>query len=728
MPSNIPDNPVRDAADDELSRSRFASGVGDLILGAPTGASLRIGIYAGWGEGKTSVLRLIESKVRAEGHRSVWIAPWATSTRDELLDDLLFKVTAEFGIDVAPLLGARRKVDIAEQFRATAQTDTKGRLADLLVGSSVEGYLRRAVSAEADKVFKEVEKSLKTTKLVVFVDDVDRVRPEFVPQLLLTLREALDHPGFFYVLALAPEVVARGLGQVHVGWGGEKEFLEKIVELPLSLPKPSDDEWEAFLKIQAAKFPPSPLWNTELAPFLPRNPRKAKLFFRFASSLERLLSRFAEDEIDWQRLCMSLILILEFPEQARALSEDEEAMRDLEYGRITGSGDANDRGRARPFAKLAPESNAARFLELCEGIRAHGGFNPGAYPLKEMLTIHERPPILTWKEFDTLLEARQHSGFSAIRQWVEKEPNEVAQRTHALFEKLVQWRGNMLDAAAESELESTLQEHLSKANDGLRLIEECFHEGLAVSAKEWLACFAQAAHWAHFDTPSYYADVRKLERASLARSLDLLGSEESTRVLAQRRLFFESPTGRTIPPFTDLTRSLNERLETRAVYVVVSAFLEPNGMERFWGSSGESPLKWMLFDPESALHQTAKGREAVRDLSAQARAGDAVVQENCRTYLRMLAYGAFEGGGSFPSQKCMQLLKDEELVSALWNAAVVKPLNPRKIGTLLLEREKIIAAGVSDSAMPTPSWVRTPEPDLDHTENETRPAEHPMSE
>jgi len=415
---------------------------------------------------------------------------------------------------------------------------------------------------------------------------------------------------------------------------------------------------------------------------------------------------------------MSLILILEFPEQARALSEDSEAMQDLEYGHITRYGEAKQKDTVRPHAKFAPEGTKVRFLELCEAIRARGGLTRGAYPLKEMLTIHERPPILTWKEFESLLDERRESGFSSIRRWIEQGPSEVAQRTCAIFEKVVQWRGNMLDAAAESELETTLTEHLSSATDALSLIEEFFGERLAVGADEWLACFAQAAHWAHFDRPNYYAEVRRLERDSVARSLDLLSSEESARVLGKRRLFFESPTGRTIPPFADLTRSLNERLETRAVSVVVSAFVEPDGMKRFWGSNGESPLKWMLFDPESAFHQTAKGRKAVRDLSTQAHAGDAAVQGNCRTYFRMLAYGAFEGGGSFPTQNCMQLLGDAELVSALWDAAVVKPLNPRKIGTLLLDRKKIVAMGVSDSAMQLPLWLQTLDPQLNRRKDE----------
>lgn len=234
MPTIIPDSPIAAPEDDELGRSVFANSIADLILSAPTKSSLRLGVYGGWGEGKTSVLKLVERKLRAEGHCAVWIAPWATSSRDELLDDLLVKIAAEVKLDVKSLRNARRSADVTRQLREAARADIKLRLPEILFGRSVEGHFSRVVDAETAAVFRKVEEVLAERKLVVFVDDVDRISPEVVPQLLLTLREALDHPSFFYVLALAPDIVEQGLSQVHEAWGSRKQFLEKIVELPLS--------------------------------------------------------------------------------------------------------------------------------------------------------------------------------------------------------------------------------------------------------------------------------------------------------------------------------------------------------------------------------------------------------------------------------------------------------------------------------------------------------------
>jgi len=64
----ILDNPISEFEADQLNRTSFARSISQLILNAPKNSSFRIGVYADWGEGKTSVLRLVEKLIREEGH------------------------------------------------------------------------------------------------------------------------------------------------------------------------------------------------------------------------------------------------------------------------------------------------------------------------------------------------------------------------------------------------------------------------------------------------------------------------------------------------------------------------------------------------------------------------------------------------------------------------------------------------------------------------------------
>lgn len=83
MKTVISDRPVEIPDEDVLGRSPFARNIVDQILNTPDKGSLRIGIYGGWGEGKTSILRLIANELERSGHVCIWVTPWVFSNRDE---------------------------------------------------------------------------------------------------------------------------------------------------------------------------------------------------------------------------------------------------------------------------------------------------------------------------------------------------------------------------------------------------------------------------------------------------------------------------------------------------------------------------------------------------------------------------------------------------------------------------------------------------------------------
>ena len=60
----LSDRAIADRAEDILGRWGIAKAIYDLIANTHTDSALRVGIYGSWGEGKTSVLRFIESLCR----------------------------------------------------------------------------------------------------------------------------------------------------------------------------------------------------------------------------------------------------------------------------------------------------------------------------------------------------------------------------------------------------------------------------------------------------------------------------------------------------------------------------------------------------------------------------------------------------------------------------------------------------------------------------------------
>jgi len=237
--ASIADRPITTDAEDALGRARFARSIADLILSAPPMETLRIGIYGGWGEGKTSVLRLIETRLRAEGHPVAWITPWATASREALVSDLISKIAKELGIQLQ--VAARQWVKplkiLAKKSGDAASLDPRLKAAESLLGDGVRSLLDRASDDQVQAVFAQIRNKIGDRKMVVMIDDLDRVRPELVPELLLLLREALDQPNFFYILALDPVVVTRGLATVHEAWGESTDFWKRSSNCHVDSPR-----------------------------------------------------------------------------------------------------------------------------------------------------------------------------------------------------------------------------------------------------------------------------------------------------------------------------------------------------------------------------------------------------------------------------------------------------------------------------------------------------------
>lgn len=181
---------------------------------------------------------------------------------------------------------------------------------DVAIGDRLAKLADDFVNGQKEKLLPAIVAELGNRKLVVFIDDLDRARPEIIPDFLLAIREVLSLPNSFFVLALSPEIVHEGLEQIHKGWARVESFLEKIVEWASYLPVPTAENLTRFAKEQTEALGSALDANAiaSLGEVLPKNPRKLKIFLRFLSSLHSVLVRFDPDELDLESfyLCQML--------------------------------------------------------------------------------------------------------------------------------------------------------------------------------------------------------------------------------------------------------------------------------------------------------------------------------------------------------------------------------------------------------------------------------------
>ena len=144
-----------------------------------------------------------------------------------------------------------------------------------------------------DLIVKKTETG-KGKKLVIFIDNLDRLQPVKAVELIEILKLFFDCPNCIFVLAVDEEAVMQGVKEKYgkdLGDVKAKEFFEKIVQLPLRLPEQNYDLEKyivnhvkkifAGINAEHEEFTSDDFkwFENCIYDFNCRNPRKLKRFF-----------------------------------------------------------------------------------------------------------------------------------------------------------------------------------------------------------------------------------------------------------------------------------------------------------------------------------------------------------------------------------------------------------------------------------------------------------------
>lgn len=259
LPSAVrPDAPLDKEKDDRLDRRHFAAAVARLIRERADRTSVVLAIYAPWGDGKTTVLNWVRHRLdhKDSGVVVVRFNPWLV--RDELALLPVFFAT------ITEALGKRlggRKAQISGLLQRYGRVvsglavgipgvsfdpgETIAKLGEALSGKSIE-----EMRQEFEAILRE-----EGQRLLVIIDDVDRLDDDETHSLFKLVKLAADFEGITYLMAFDDEKVAAALakrysnrrrqGEPDRATGGF-EFLEKIVQVPLRLPRARQRAIEAI--------------------------------------------------------------------------------------------------------------------------------------------------------------------------------------------------------------------------------------------------------------------------------------------------------------------------------------------------------------------------------------------------------------------------------------------------------------------------------------------------
>ena len=123
--------------------------------------------------------------------------------------------------------------------------------------------LESVAMAVVRKDLERLDKRLDAEKsrLLVVIDDLDRCEPEKAVEMLQAINLLLDRPSFVICLGIDARVVTAAVERHYhetLGRAGITgyEYLDKIVQIPFTIPEPTKDDLIVFLDGQLERSKP----------------------------------------------------------------------------------------------------------------------------------------------------------------------------------------------------------------------------------------------------------------------------------------------------------------------------------------------------------------------------------------------------------------------------------------------------------------------------------------
>ena len=274
------------------------------------------------------------------------------------------------------LPGGAPFIELLRQVKGAVSDDERKRIADAFHREVMEYRRQQVCSAEQfRRGFQEVLHDYvdpRERRLVVFVDDLDRCVPERAIEVLEAIKLFLDVSGCIFVLGADRDVIEKGIRVKYQSFVLDareelteedmlrripitgQDYMEKIVQLPFSLPALRHEQVEAFVRSlvpDLSECAPVFAWGLEA------NPRKIKRGIHVFRMLRRLAELQEIHDLDPVLLAKMVIIQSRYRGLYSDILQDASLLSKLEQfalskGELPELSDAGKRDLSEQSARL----------------------------------------------------------------------------------------------------------------------------------------------------------------------------------------------------------------------------------------------------------------------------------------------------------------------------------------------------------------------------------------
>jgi predicted KAP-like P-loop ATPase len=265
------DRPISTESEDAFQRYSFAKRIAETINLRKNKESIVFGLFGSWGEGKSSVINFIQKEISIFGNQYIQISfnPWRYTDEAALLTSFFNKLAIEIKKSIpqtsppekaneSRLIKSLKKITTSEKQPLKTSSENigdliqkYGKIATLVgAGEALETIGKAISNVDTDELKARIERLLETHKkrIIIYLDDIDRLDKSEIHSIFKLVKLTGDFSYTTYILSFDQEMVASAIGE-RFGTGDKKageNFLEKIIQIPLNIPKAQPEALKKF--------------------------------------------------------------------------------------------------------------------------------------------------------------------------------------------------------------------------------------------------------------------------------------------------------------------------------------------------------------------------------------------------------------------------------------------------------------------------------------------------